>query len=95
MIFERFNEEGLRFNNDQILEELVRAGALPEGSTTDDIAGELRRLQDTGIVRDIAQNFTTVWFKLFDELVPGECGSCGGVHVCRDEEACPLCGSAL
>jgi hypothetical protein len=31
---------------------------------------------DSGLVRNIAQNFTTIWFKLFESVEMIECKSC-------------------
>ena len=96
IIFDRFNDTELRFNNDEILEAMIKGRVVAESATTDDIDDELRVLQDRGVVRDIAQNFTTVWFKLFDHMISKDCTRCGEIHIGLDEETnCPLCSTAL
>ena len=51
-----------RFNNDQILEVLKKNEAIDSSVTVDTLEGEFEKIEDDGLVRCIAQNFTTKWF---------------------------------
>jgi hypothetical protein len=56
-------------------------------------------LCDTGMIRNIAQNFTTQWFKIFDPLEKIICPTCHAeVHVGKSEERIcpnPACKAAI
>ena len=64
IIFENFNDTDLRFNNDQIFEILKQNEMIDTSLTIDDMEVHFKELCDTEILRNIAQNFTTQWFKL-------------------------------
>ena len=71
IIFENFNDDDLRFNNDQIFE----------------------------ILRNIAQNFTTQWFKLFEPIEKVQCSLCKkeSYIISSESKICQnsSCGSTL
>ena len=76
IIFENFNDIDLRFNNDQIFEILQQNENIDPSWTIDNVEVFFQELCDTDILRNIAQNFTTQWFKLFEPLEKIQCNSC-------------------
>jgi len=76
VIFENFNDVDLRFNNDQIFEILKQNEMIEQSLTIDDIEVYFKELCDKEILRNIAQNFTTQWFKLFELIEKIQCKSC-------------------
>jgi len=68
IIFENFNDIDLRFNNDQIFEILKQNENVDTSWTIDDVEVFFKELCDTDILRNIAQNFTTQWFKLVEQI---------------------------
>ena len=76
VIFENFNDTDLRFNNDQIFEILKQHEMIDQSLTIDDMEVHFKELCDTEILRNIAQNFTTQWFKLFEPIEKIQCNSC-------------------
>jgi hypothetical protein len=75
VIFEKFNETNTRFTNDEILEVLKNNG-LDNSITIDDVEPFFNQLRDGGLIRQIAQNFTTNWYKLFDVVEKMNCNLC-------------------
>ena len=76
VIFENFNDTDLRFNNDQIFEILKQNQMIEPSMTIDDMEVYFKELCDSELLRNIAQNFTTQWFKLFEPLEKIQCNSC-------------------
>ena len=76
VIFENFNDVDLRFNNDQIFEILKKNQIIEPSVTIDDMEVYFKELGDAEILRNIAQNFTTQWFKLFEPIEKIQCNSC-------------------
>ena len=76
VIFENFNDANIRFNNDQIFEILKQHEMIDKSLTIDDMEIYFKELCDTEILRNIAQNFTTQWFKLFEPIEKIQCNSC-------------------
>ena len=76
IIFDNFNETDLRFNNDEIFELLKKNQNFDQSQSIDDLESDFQKLEDDGLVRCIAQNFTTIWFKLFDTVEKLLCNSC-------------------
>ncbi|MDE1813726.1 MAG: hypothetical protein KGH87_08420 [Thaumarchaeota archaeon] len=74
-IFEKFNDTNIRFTNDEILE-LLKNNGLDSSVTIDDVEQYFNQLRDAGLIRQIAQNFTTNWYKLFDVVEKIKCNSC-------------------
>jgi len=91
IIFENYNDVDTRFNNDQILEFLKKNEVVDSSITVDNLEGEFEKIEDDGLVRCIAQNFTTKWFKLYNDVEKIHCDSCNNdVHVGKDESRkCP------
>jgi len=99
IIFENFNDIDLRFNNDQILEILKQNENIDTSWTIDDVEVFFKELCDTDILRNIAQNFTTQWFKLFEPLEKIQCNSCKmeSYLTGSEDRLCqnPSCGSTF
>ena len=76
IIFDNFNEVDLRFNNDEIFELLKKNQNFDQSQSIDDLESDFQKLEDDGLIRCIAQNFTTKWFKLFDTVEKLLCNSC-------------------
>jgi len=75
IIFEKFNDANLRFTNDEIFE-LLRNDGLDSSLTIDDVEQYFNQLREGGLIRQIAQNFTTNHYKLFDVVEKIKCNSC-------------------
>ena len=99
IIFENFNEIDLRFNNDEIYEFLNKNDAFDKSQTIDDLVNDFKKIEDDGLVRCIAQNFTTQWFKIFDDVEKIKCASCkSDIYLGKEESRiCPNsdCGATL
>lgn len=98
VIFEKFNSDE-RFTNDQVFAELQKNNKIEKSMTIDDMEQYFAKLCDSGVMRNIAQNFTTQWFKLFDPLEKVTCPTCHTeVPVNKAEEKnCPIssCNAAI
>ena len=92
IIFENFNEIDLRFNNDEIYELLKKNDNFDQSQTIDDLVNDFKKIEDDGLVRCIAQNFTTQWFKIFDDVEKITCTSCNSEIYLGKEESriCPV-----
>ena len=99
IIFENFNDDNLRFNNDQIFDILKQNKLIDESLTIDDVEIHFKELCDNEILRNIAQNFTTQWFKLFESLNKVQCESCkeDSYLISSEDKICQntSCGSSL
>jgi len=76
IIFEKFNDVDTKFTNDQIFEILKSNGDLDPSWIIDDTESLFNDLCDSGLARNIAQNFTTIFLKLFDPIEKLHCDSC-------------------
>ena len=99
VIFENFNDTDLRFNNDQIFEILKQNEMVDQSVTIDNMEVYFNELCDAEILRNIAQNFTTQWFKLFEPIEKIQCNSCKkeSYLVSSENRICqnPSCGSTF
>ena len=86
IIFENFNDLDLRFNNDQIFEILKQNKNIDQSLTIDDMEIYFQEFCDTQLLRNIAQNFTTQWFKLFELFEKIECKSCKNKNYLTSSE---------
>ena len=75
-IFEKFNDTELRFTNDEIFDILKKNGDIDDSLTIDDMESYFNDVCKSGLTRNIAQNFTTIWYKLFDPVEKLHCNSC-------------------
>ena len=99
VIFENFNDDDLRFNNDQIFEILKQREIIDASLTIDDMEVYFNELCDIEILRNIAQNFTTQWFKLFEPIEKVQCSLCKkeSYIISSESKICQnsSCGSTL
>lgn len=96
MIFENHNNTETAFTNDQILDEMKGNRLAADSVTVDDMENVFLELCASGLARNIAQNFTTLWLKLFDVMAEADCPSCGRVHLGgMENRACPACGGPV
>jgi hypothetical protein len=97
IIFEKYNDSDTKFTNDEIFDAMQRSGTVDKSKTIDDMEQYFTTLCDSGIMRNIAQNFTTQWFKLFDTLDKAKCPSCQAeIYISKSEEKnCPACKAAI
>lgn len=96
IIFEKFNDTNLRFTNDEIFE-ILKSNGLDGSLTIDDVEQYFNQLRDGGLIRQIAQNFTTNYYKLFDTVEKIKCNSCNQeVYLGKMEpRVCPNCNAAI
>lgn len=98
-IFENFNDLELRFTNDEVLDVMRKRGVVDDACDVCDVESDFVSLCKSGLVRNIAQNFNTMWLRLFDVVDEMRCGACSQtVHLGRAEErSCPNpgCGAPL
>ena len=99
IIYERFNVSDTKFTNDQIFEILSGNGDIDPSWIIDDLEPFILDICKSGLARNIAQNFTTIWLKLFDTVHQVNCTKCNCKtymsnsedHLCPN----PTCGAAL
>ena len=87
VIFDKYNDPELRFTNDEIFEIIKNNGDVNKSWTIDDMEKYFQDICDSGLVRNIAQNFTTVWFKLFNSIEKIQCNSCNRESYLGESEA--------
>jgi len=99
VIFENYNDVDLRFNNDQIFEILKQNERIDPSLTTIDMEVYFKELCDAEILRNIGQNLTTQWFKLFEPIEKIQCSSCKkeSYIISSENRICQnsSCGSTL
>ena len=99
IIFEKFNDVDGKFTNDEIFDILKQNGDINSSWIVDDIESFINEICDSGLARNIAQNFTTIWLKLFDPIEKLLCDSCNqDIYLGSSEERIcpnPSCKSAL
>ena len=90
-IFEKFNDVEARFTNDEIFDIIKKNKDIDESWTIDDMESYFQEICDKELTRNIAQNFTTIWFKLFDPVEKLHCNSCNhDIYLGTSEERiCP------
>ena len=91
IIFEHHNDTDKHFTNDDIFRILKAGRDIAPDWIVDDIEPYVNEICDSGMTRSIAQNFTTIWLKLFDVVAKYHCGACGfDVFLGNSEEKlCP------
>jgi len=92
IIYDKFNDTSLRFTNDEIFE-ILKTQEMGKSLTIDDMKPFFDKLHQDGLLRPIAQNFTTQWLKLFGEVEKINCNSCKNeIHIGKlEERVCPSC----
>jgi len=90
VIFEKFNDANLRFTNDEIFE-ILKTWGTNKSLIIDDMKPFFNQLHQEGLLRPIAQDFTTQWFKLFAEVEKLKCNSCNlEIHLGKlEDRVCP------
>lgn len=91
IIFEKFNDVDTKFTNDEIFEILKKNADIDPSWIIDDVESFFNDICDSGLTRNIAQNFTTIWLKLFDSIEKLHCNSCNhDVYLGESEKKiCP------
>ena len=99
IIFENFNDADLKFNNDQVFEILKQNEKIDPSLTAIDMEVYFKELCDAEILRNIGQNLTTQWFKLFELIEKIQCSSCKkeSYIISSENRICQnsSCGSTL
>ena len=99
IVFEKFNDVDIKFTNDEIFEMIKENGDLDPSWIIDDTESYFNDICDSGLARNIAQNFTTIWMKLFDPVEKFHCDSCDNdVYLGRSEKRIcpnPSCKSSI
>ncbi len=99
IIFDNFNDTDLRFSNDDILaylNQIEKYGRMELDVL--DFEQQLLDMESSGLLRPIAQNFNTRYYKLWNELEQTVCKSCkSSVYISPAEErkSCSSCGAGL
>ncbi|RNJ80335.1 MAG: hypothetical protein D9C04_01800 [Nitrosopumilus sp. B06] len=91
IIFEKFNDVDAKFTNDEIFQMMQESGKIDPAWKIDDAEPFFEEICRSGMARNIAQNFTTIWLKLFSPVREIHCSSCNlDVHLGESEEQkCP------
>ena len=99
IIFENFNDIDKSFTNDEIFEFLKNENLIEKSVTIDDLEKNFQQICNCGLVRNIAQNFTTMHFKLFEKVEKIICKTCNNITFLggTEEKICtnPDCRSNL
>ena len=91
IIFEKYNDVDTKFTNDDIFEIIKHGGDFDSSWIIDDLEPYIQEICDSGLTRNIAQNFTTIYLMLFDRLKKQNCNSCNqDIYVGESEtQECP------
>ena len=91
IIFEKFNDVDTVFTNDEIFETLKADGDIDPLWIIDDTESSFKEICDSGLARNIAQNFTTIHLKLFDPVEKIHCNTCNqDIYLGASEDrTCP------
>lgn len=99
IIYERFNDIESKFTNDEVFEELRAGGDVDPDWIIDDLEPVIGGICKSGMARNIAQNFTTIWLKLNAPVERRGCAACGMDAFVggAEDPVCPnpACKSAL
>ena len=86
IIFEKYNNVDTKFTNDEIFETIKQGGDFDSSWIIDDLEPYINEICNSGLARNIAQNFTTIWLKLFDPIKKHHCNSCNQDIYLGDSE---------
>ena len=99
IIYDEHNGVDEKFTNDEIFEKIKKNGDLDPSWIIDDLESYIHEICDSGLARNIAQNFTTIWLKLSDPIEKHHCNSCNlDVYIgASEKQICPnpLCRSSI
>ena len=76
IIFEKYNNVDTIFTNDDVFSILKENGDIDSSWIIDDTESFFMQICDSGLARNVAQNFTTIHMKLFDPIEKSHCDSC-------------------
>ena len=96
VIFDNFNDTDTRFSNDDILGYLKQMDRHKVLDDVLDFEDQLLEMEKSGLLRPIAQNFNTRYYRLWDILEPATCKSCNVVTYFaqaeeEEDKSCPHC----
>jgi hypothetical protein len=99
IIFDNYNDTDVRFSNDEILAHLNEHNSYREMELDVlDFEDVLLELEGSGLLRPIAQNFNTRYYRLWSPLEKTVCNSCGRATFfasSEEEKKCPHCDAGL
>jgi len=99
IIFEKFNDVDTKFTNDEIFAILKENNDIDPSWIIDDVEPFFNDICNSGLARNIAQNFTTIWLKLFEPAEKLHCTSCNqDIYLGTSEERIcpnPSCKSSI
>lgn len=99
IIFDNYNDTDVRFSNDEILAHLNEQNNYREMQLDVlDFEDVLLELESSGMLRPIAQNFNTRYYRLWSPLVSDVCNSCKTATYfasSEEEKKCPNCDARL
>ncbi len=77
VIFDNFNDSDVRFSNDEILGHLNQNDRYSAMNLDVlDFEDVLLEMEKSGLLRPIAQNFNTRYYRLWNTLEPATCRAC-------------------
>ena len=91
IIFEKFNDPDTIFTNDDVFAILKENSDIDSSWIIDDVESFFNEICDSGMARNVAQNFTTIHLKIFDPIEKSHCDSCNfDIHLGPSEDKkCP------
>jgi len=91
IIFEKYNDVDIKFTNDEIFDIIKQGDDFDSSWIIDDLEPYIKEICDSGLARNIAQNFTTIWLKLFNPIKKHHCNSCNSeIYLGESEKKiCP------
>jgi predicted Zn-ribbon and HTH transcriptional regulator len=98
IIFDNFNDTDARFSNEEILGHLNQIEKYRALDDVLDFEDALLEMEKSGMLRAIAQNFNTRYYRLWNSLEPAACKACNfSTFFALNEEskACPQCGATM
>jgi hypothetical protein len=99
IIFDNYNDTDVRFSNDEMLAHLNEMDRY-RGMELDvlDFEDVLLEMESSGMIRPIAQNFNTRYYRLWGTLDQVGCRACGETTYftpSEEEKTCPYCNAKL
>ena len=99
ILFDNYNNTDVRFSNEEILEQLNQVDH-HRGISLDvlDLEDVLLEMEKSGLLRPIAQNFNTRYYRLWNTLEPVTCKDCSLASyfsTSEEEKLCLQCRAKL
>ncbi|MEW6605732.1 MAG: hypothetical protein AB1351_13745 [Thermoproteota archaeon] len=98
IIFDNFNDTDTRFSNDEMLGYLNQMNQYKSLDDVLDFEDVLLDMEKSGLLRPIAQNFNTRYYRLWNTLETATCKACGfSTYFAPSEEGkiCPKCSAPM